>query len=33
MMPGGAGCIATTSARQKATVVDPGVLQQMTLLK
>jgi hypothetical protein len=28
-----AGCITTTSTRQKATVVDPGVLQQMTLLK
>jgi hypothetical protein len=33
MMRGGAGCKATTSTRQKATVADPGVLQQMTLLK
>jgi hypothetical protein len=32
-MRGGTGCKAATSARQKATVVDPGVLQQMTLLK
>jgi hypothetical protein len=28
-----AGCFTTTSARQKTTVVDPGVLQQLTLLK
>lgn len=28
-----AGCITTTSARQKTTVVDPGVLRQLTLTK
>ena len=28
-----AGCFTTTSARQKTTVVDPGVLRQLTLTK